>query len=471
MEKLVQLINSYRDDLIHQTQQLVRIKSLEEEAKPGMPFGEGVNAALEYALALAEEMGFTTTNLEGYAGFAEMGEGEETIGILGHLDVVPEGEGWCYPPYGAEIHDGKIFGRGTMDDKGPVVAALFAMKALKESQLPINKRIRIIFGTNEETGMKDMEYYLKKEKNPDMGFTPDGDFPVIYGEKGIQVFSLIKKWPKGHNPSAGIMIKSIQGGTRPNVVPDKCKAVLKAPKEDIIRLEALLESFVAKTGYKLSMIQDHSAVTIISEGISAHGSTPEKGHNAISQLLLFLGELHDCSGGIFDFIKMYNRNIAMEYNGESIGCGFEDDISGKLIFNVGVIDADEKHVDVKINVRYPITSSGKDVLAGISDALKDTGIELVLDEDSKPLYVPQEHTLIQSLMKVYREETGDSDAVPITIGGGTYARAMENIVAFGPLFPGEEETAHQKNEFISIENLLHITHIYGKALYHLASVK
>lgn len=468
MEKINQLIADYREDIIKNTQEIVRIPSLEKEGQPGKPFGDEVHAALEYALSLAREMGFTVKNLDGYAGYAEIGAGDETIGILGHLDVVPEGDGWTYPPYGAEIHDGKIFGRGTIDDKGPTIAALYAMKALKESHLPIKKKIRMIFGTNEETGMKDMEYYLSKEKNPDMGFTPDADFPVIYGEKGIQIFSLQQKFsnPSSHvNP---IRVKSITGGTRPNVVPEQCVAVLEVKEDYKSELKKQLADFRNKNSHPILMEEAGNQTILTSEGVSTHGSTPEKGHNAISQLLVFLSELEGCQHDIFNFIKVYANKIGMEYNGESIGCGFQDDISGKLIFNVGVIRVDENRADIKVNIRYPITCNGKDVLDGIRRSLEGTAIELLLDEDSKPLYVPKDHMLIQGLMKIYKEETNDFQAEPITIGGGTYARAMENIVAFGPLFPGDEETAHQKDEYISIENLMRITRIYGKALYELA---
>ncbi|SNS84443.1 succinyl-diaminopimelate desuccinylase [Anaerovirgula multivorans] len=468
MEKINQFIDRYRDDLIKKTQEVVKIPSVEGKCQPGKPFGEEVHAALEYVLTVAQEMGFATKNLDGYAGYAEMGEGNETIAILGHLDVVPEGEGWTYPPYGAEIHNGKIFGRGTIDDKGPIIAALYAMKALKESQLPIHKKIRIIFGTNEETGMKDMEYYLSKEKNPDIGFTPDGDFPVIYGEKGIQIFSLQQKFSNDCFCVNPINIKSIKGGTRPNVVPEQCTAILQVVDGYKPKLEKQLDDFTNKNSCKIMMQQEENEVVLVSQGISAHGSTPEKGHNAISQLLVFLGGLEDCNYGVFSFIQVYSKKIGMEYNGESIGCGFEDDISGKLIFNVGVIEADENQADIKINIRYPITSNGKDVLDGITKSLEGADIDLILHEDSKPLYVSKDHMLIQSLMKIYKEETDDYDAEPITIGGGTYARTMENIVAFGPLFPGDEETAHQKDEYISIENLIKITRIYGKVLYELA---
>lgn len=461
----INLVENYKEDIIKSTQDIIGIKSVEEEAKPNMPFGEGPYKALEFALNLAQEMGFETKNLDGYAGHADLGQGEEIVGILVHLDVVPEGEGWTYPPYGGEIHDGKIYGRGTADDKGPAIACMYAMKALKESGVKLNKKIRIIFGTNEETGWGCMKHYFANEKAPDMAFTPDADFPVIHGEKGIIIFDLVKKLSS--NSCNGIVLKSIKGGNAPNMVPDHCETILEV--EDVSAIEEKLNKFVEKTKYPLSMEKGGRNIKIIAKGISAHGSTPQKGKNAISHLMAFLGELLTGSCDICEFINMYNEKIGFKHYGEGIGCGFEDDVSGKLNFNPGVIKGNEEEIKLTINVRYPIKSSAKEVYDGIREALKDIKVEIIEGEkDNKPLYVPKDNVLVEKLMKVYKEQTGDVESEPITIGGGTYARAMENAVAFGPNFPGQKEVAHQKDEFISIEHLMDITKIYAKALYELA---
>ena len=461
----IKLVESYKEDIVKSTQDVVKIRSVEGEAKPDMPFGEGPYKALEFALKLADEMGFKTKNLEGYAGQADLGEGEETVGILVHLDVVPEGEGWTYPPYAAEIHDGKIYGRGTSDDKGPAIACMYAMKALKESGVKLNKKIRIIFGTNEETGWGCMKHYFAHEKAPNMAFTPDADFPVIYGEKGIIVFDLVKKL--NSSKCNGIVVKSIKGGSAPNMVPDYCEVILEV--DDVESVERKLNTFIDKTNYPLSMEEEGSEVKIKAKGISAHGSTPEKGENAISYLMAFLGELLTDSCDICEFIKIYNERIGFKHYGEGIGCGLEDDISGKLKFNPGVIKGNEEEIKLTINVRYPIESSAKEVYDGIRKNLEGTEIQLVEGEkDQKPLYIPKDNFLVEKLMKVYRDQTGDKESEPITIGGGTYARAMDNAVAFGPAFPGQTDVAHQKDEFISIEHLMKITKIYAAALYELA---
>ena len=463
--EFVKLIESYEEDIIKSTQEIIKIKSVEDEAKSNMPFGEGPAKALEYALNLSEEMGFETKNFDNYAGHADLGDGEEVVGVLVHLDVVPEGDGWDFPPYGGEIRNGRIYGRGTNDDKGPAIACMYAMKALKESGIPLKRKIRIIFGTNEETGWGCMKHYFAHEKAPDMAFTPDAEFPVIHGEKGIVIFDLVKNI--NLKDQSGVILKSLRGGNAPNMVPDYCETILEA--EDVSTLEEKFNQFKIDKNYPLTLEKHGEDIKIIAKGISAHGSTPEKGKNAISYLFAFLGEILDKNSEVYDFINMYNEKIAFKHHGENIGCGFSDDVSGKLNFNPGMIKIDENQAKLTINIRYPIKSSSEEVYTGIRNNLSGMGIELIEDDDeSKPLYVPKDNFLVEKLMKVYKEQTGDIDSEPITIGGGTYARAMENAVAFGPLFPGEEEVAHQKNEYISIEDLMKITKIYAYALYELA---
>jgi len=342
---------------------------------------------------------------------------------------------------------------------------MYAMKALKESEVKLNKKIRIIFGTNEETGWGCMKHYFANEKAPNMAFTPDAEFPVIHGEKGIIIFDLVKDIDlKGQKD---IILKSIKGGNAPNMVPDYCEAIIETKDPSIV--EEKLNKFVKEKNYPLSLEKDGENIKIIAKGISAHGSTPEKGENAISYLLAFLEGILDKNSEVYDFINIYNERIAFKHHGENIGCGFKDDASGKLNFNPGMIKMDENQAKLKINIRYPIKSSSQEVYKGIRENLSGTGIKIIEDDnESKPLYVQKDNFLVEKLMKVYREQTGDIDSEPITIGGGTYARAMDNAVAFGPLFPGEEEVAHQRNEYISIEDLMKLTKIYAHALYELA---
>ena len=461
----LRLIETYEKNIINSTQEIIRIKSVEDKSLPGMPFGEGPYKALEYALNLSESMGFEIKRLDGYAGHADLGHGEESVGVLVHVDVVPEGTGWTYEPYAAEIHDGKIYGRGTIDDKGPAIAALYAMKALKESGVELNRKIRIIFGSNEETVWGCMNHYFANEEAPTMAFTPDADFPVIHGEKGIIVFDLTYDLDRLNDEK--IKLLSLKGGNAPNMVPDYAEAILEV--KNIGKTESDLANFIEMHDYPISLEIEDEKVKIMAKGKSAHGSTPEKGQNAISYLMQFLEEAFEDEWDINKFFRLYNKKIGLNHHGENIGCGFSDDVSGKLNFNPGVIKIEDGKIILTVNVRYPIKSSAEQVYEGIRNSIKGSGLELIEDDsDMKPLYVPKDNFLVEKLMAVYREQTEDYNSEPITIGGGTYARAMSNAVAFGPMFPGQDDVAHQKDEYISIEHLIKLTKIYAQALYELA---
>lgn len=462
MNKLDSIVEAMREDIIRTTQELVRIRSVKEAPKGDMPFGQGVQDSLEYAMTLCSNLGFETVNVDNYAMHADLGQGDETLGILAHLDVVPEGDGWDFSPYGAEISDGKIFGRGTIDDKGPAVAALYAMKAIKELGVPLSRRIRMILGTDEESGWGCMKHYFSKMPAPDMGFTPDADFPAIHGEKGILIFDMVKplrvKWE-----GEGLRLLSVSGGNRPNMVPDSCEALISGDGD----VSGIARAYSESAGVAVTVEEDAQGHRIRIKGVSAHGSLPEKGVNAISHMMVLLGHLPLAAGDMRELVAAYCKHIGVSYYGEYIGCGFEDEDSGKLIFNVGVIETTEDAIAVTVNIRYPVTYTDEQVYGGMRTALEQTGISIRHSEHMRPIYMPKDHPLIETLMGVYREQTGDVTSQPITIGGGTYARAMENCVAFGPLMPGMPELAHQKNEFIEVEHLIQMTKIYAHALHKL----
>jgi len=455
-------IKSMQDEMVTSMQEILKFPSVEGEKDGDMPFGKAVHDCLIYTLDLANRLGFRTKNVDNYAGYAEIGEGDEMIGILVHLDVVPEGTGWDYDPYGGEIVDGKIFGRGTLDDKGPAIASLYAMKALLDSGEPINKRIRIIFGLNEETGWAGINYYLKHEETPSLAFTPDAEFPACHGEKGITVFELTKSFKECLN-DGGVEVISVTGGNAANMVPDYAEAKII----ETYPIDAMMKAYMQDRGGNLSLEKEDGITTIKSKGISAHGSTPEAGENAISYLLDFLNVLDIQLGDLSSFIRGYERTIGLEYNGQRAGCGFQDADSGKLTFNVGTIELDKDHVKLVVNVRYPITTPLKSVEDGIKKTFAEFGVDYHLVDHMQPIYFPKDHELIVKLMKVYQEHTGDMSE-PITMGGGTYARAMKNAVAFGGVFPGDPELAHQKNEYITIENLVKTSQIYASAIYELS---
>lgn len=456
-------IDEFKEQIIISTQELVKIKGVEEEAKEGMPFGEGVAMTLDKALEISKNLGFKTVNMDGYVGYAEYGEGEDYVAVLGHLDVVPEGDGWIYPPYGAEIHDGKIYGRGTMDDKAPLVAALYGLKAVKDLNLPLSKKVRVIFGTNEETGCKEMPHYLEREKPPVAGFTPDAEYPIIYGEKGITIFDAVKTL--NTRGTGDIIIKTLKGGQRANMVPDYCEALVSA--KDSQAIVKASEEFKNRTGYDIKAELKDDIVVIKSVGVGAHGSLPHLGKNAIMQMFKFLGELPIGKCDIADYIDFFNKYVGFETDGKSFGVGLEDRESGKLSFNVGTISMSEEKVSMALNLRYPVTFKYEDMMNPFNEKIKTVGIKVENMMHQKPLFFPADHPLIKSLQKVYTEQTG-KEAELLAIGGGTYAKEMPNIVAFGPIFPGKPDLDHQANEYIEIDDLIINAKIYGHAIYELA---
>jgi succinyl-diaminopimelate desuccinylase len=454
-------VDELKGELIEKVQEIIRIKSEESVPRQGMPFGEEVNNALVSVLKIGENMGFKTKNVDGYMGYIEYGEGEELIGILGHLDVVPAGDGWKYDPYGGEIHEDKIYGRGTLDDKGPIMSCVYGMYALKESGFKPNKRIRILLGTNEESGCKEVKHYLEKEEKPSMGFTPDAFFPVIFGEKGITIFNLVKKFENNESNS----IVYIKGGNRPNMVPDYCEVGIKVEDKEAVMRK--IDSNAKAHNIDLSYEIKEDLLVLKSKGFSAHGSTPELGKNAIMQALIFLNWIDICKGEVKDTIKFLAENIGVETNGKTFGVYLKDELSGELSFNVGTINMNEHMISLGMDLRYPVTFNLEDMMKPFEEKIKDSGLKVEGLSHQLPLYFPKDNELIKTLCRVYKEQTGE-DIEPIAIGGGTYAKEMSGIVAFGALFPGKPDLDHQPNEYIEIEDLIKMTKIYGNAIMELA---
>jgi succinyl-diaminopimelate desuccinylase len=470
--KLDKLVEMDKDKLINSTQELVRIKSVNAKPETGAPFGEGTAKALDKALQIARDLGFNTTNLDGYLGYAEYGKGTDYVGVLAHVDVVAEGGNWNYPPYGAMIHDGKIYGRGTIDDKGPAMAAIYALKAIRDSNLHLTKRVRVIFGCDEETGTADVEHYREREASPISGFTPDAYFPAIYAEKGILTFDLVKDLEikssniKVNRKFLNDELTAVQGGIAYNIVPNEASAEIITTKPT--QIIASCRSFANETGYNLTAETNNGTVEIKSIGLAAHGSEPYKGKNAVMQLFAFLGTLQLSGSDMKDAIEFINSKIDMETNGKSFGLAMEDKPSGNLTVNVGIVNTTKNRFILGLNIRYPVTRTSEEVMRIINQTIDGTGFRVEnMQQDLKPLYYPIDSPLIQTLTQVYKNETGRNDT-PIAIGGGTYAKEMPNIVASGPIMPGQEEVEHQPNEYIAIDQLVNITKIYAQDIYELA---
>lgn len=456
------IIDGMRDEIIKSTQRTIKNNSVKTSKAGDMPFGEDIHKCFIDFLKNGEELGFTTKNVDNFAGHIEMGSGDEIVGILAHLDVVPEGDYWTYPPYGGEIHDDRIYGRGTIDDKGPAVACLYAMKALQESGVSLNKKIRLILGLDEESGSTGIAHYLTKEPTPDTGFTPDADFPVIHGEKGITTVDLIKAINTG-KADDGVRLLSMSGGNKANMVPDYCEASLS--KE--LDLQSLLATYLKENQVDITIEENSDTYILKAKGVSAHGSLPEKGVNSISILMDFLSTLSFAQKDVQNFIRFYIQCLGHEVNGERMGCNFSDEQSGLLTFNAGVIKMEGNHIVLTCNLRYPVTTIYKEIIKGMQGVIAPYEMSLEELTHVGPLYISKDTPLVKQLLDAYTEYV-PGKCEPITIGGGTYARSCDNILAFGPLLPGREELAHQKDEYMSIDDIITITKIYAKAIYLLA---
>ncbi|MGN0722238.1 MAG: dipeptidase PepV [Anaerovoracaceae bacterium] len=467
-----------KDEMIFALQDVVRINSEEGEKIMGKngevyPFGSGVQQAFEKVLALGESMGFTVKNVDNYGGHIDFpGKTDKVMAIIGHLDVVPAGGGWDFDPYGGELADGKIYGRGTTDDKGPVISCLYAMKALKDAGYEPNCTIRLIIGLDEETQWKGIKYYFDHEPKPDFGFTPDADFPVINGEMGMLIFEFAKKFAASQSQvqAKGLQLRSLKGGTAPNSVADSCRAVVRSGEDGAYdRIKDMVAAYREETGYKVNVKGVGKSLEITATGIAAHGAKPEKGLNAISIMMDFLGRLNFVSEDHNEFIEFYNKYIGFCLNGEKIGVACSDEPSGSLIFNVGMTELDSEAGKLTINIRYPVTADGEEILSKLAAVLDRYDMGLIRGGHKEPIYMDMDNPMVKLLLEIYRKHTGDTKSQPLVIGGGTYARSAKNVIAYGALFPGDPDLMHQKNECISVERLEQMTKIYAEAIYKLAS--
>lgn len=456
-------IDSYREEMLQTLQELIAIPSVVTDAEEGAPFGAAVQRAYEYMMEKGRAQGFELFDADHYGGHMEFGRGPEAMGILAHLDVVPAGEGWDYPPFGGVVENGRIYGRGAQDDKGPAVAAFYAMKALKDEGIEPAKKVRLILGLDEEVDWQGMKYYLSKTKAPDFSVSPDADFPVIHGEMGVMIFEIAGKF--GRSKKEGLLLRSITGGNAPNMVADWARALVNGPDYDGVREK--LKEYRELTGYKIKATGRGKSLEIYAEGVSAHGATPWMGQNAITVLMGFLGKLEFINEDHNEFIRFYNRHLGADLDGSALGCGFEDELSGKLVLNVGQIKMEEDGALVTVNIRYPISSSDQAVYDAMAPALNRYDLGVVKVDHKAPIFTPKDDPLVVKLMEAYRAHTGDMESEPIIIGGGTYARAVPHAVAFGISFPGDPEVVHQKNEYVEIESLMKSARIYADAIYRL----
>lgn len=448
-EALNQKMLELKDEMLASIQESMRINSVRTEALPDAPYGEGPKMALEHALNLGKSMGFKVGCAENRIGWVEYGEGEEMVGILGHLDIVPVGEGWEHPALGAEIYDGVLWGRGCVDDKGPIIGALYGLKAIRDLNLPIDRRIRVLFGTDEESGSSCALHYVENGyEMPTIGFTPDAEFPAIFYEKGITFFRARKKVDMDN-----FKVSGLKGGSVVNIVPGKCELITEVPVK------------VAESDM-VSVKEENGKYIVTAHGKECHGSAPAGGNNAIINLFEALKDA-ELGSEFASLCDLFLNKIGRETNGESLGICFKDDETGETTVNFGLIEFDGEYINIGLDVRYPKNGSKELVDPQLSSVFGEYGFEAYDILNMPSLYMPQDSELITKLKKVYNEQTGEA-VEPISIGGGTYAKEFPNMVAFGPIFPGEESTIHKANERVTIDSLMKGIQIITVAMYELA---
>ena len=455
-ENLDRALEALKDDMVDTLARWIRVPSVRaERSADNAPFGANVRLALDTAMADIRRLGMEPRDVDGYCCDTEIGEGDETIAVLAHLDVVPEGDGWHDDPYGAKIVDGRMIGRGTSDDKGPGVAALFAMKAIKDAGIPLRRRCRLILGCDEECGMQDLEYYEKKIGLPDRGFSPDANFPLINTEKGIMQMDL-------HAPETDERLLELASGTRSNVVPGLATALLAGDWR-----EQAMEAFNVDEeddDCQIEAVLENGNTRLNVTGVPAHASTPEKGKNAAKMLLAVLENLG--IGG--EPVKLLVEAAGEGDEGKNLGIAGSDEVSGRLTINLGLLSLKAGKLNVTFDCRFPVFFNDRTIVATVEKRLAPAGFTMDPVEASQPHHVPESSELVVKLMDVYNGIM-QVDAKPFAIGGGTYARHLKEGVAFGMLFPGEKELEHQADESIDLANFIRTARIYAYGIVALCA--
>lgn len=438
IEKLDDLIINKKSEFFHDLKEIIDIPSVNSESGE-YPFGENIDKVLKKTLSICEKLGFKTYYNK-YYGYAEIGEGEELVGVLGHLDVVPAGNlgDWETEPFNMIIKDGYVYGRGVQDDKGPLLASIYAIKLLDEIGYKFKKRIRVIFGTDEELLWRGIEKYKENEEIPKISFTPDSKFPLVYAEKGLLQLKIYSE-EQSH-------LKLI-GGNALNSVPDEIEI------DNIDKLKDEMD----KLGYEY-LIRNGKIVVL---GKSAHAKDTEKGINAIERILIALKNIGQTS----NLINFVVNEIGEDPYARKIFDECKDEDSGYLKFNIGKINIDRNYQEIGVDIRIPVTIKKEFVLEKLREKTNKYNLKIEEIDWLQPVYFSKEHFLYKILLETYREETKDFTSKPISSGGATYARALDNCIAFGATFPNGESTEHKPNEKAKVEDLIKSIKIYAKAIY------
>ncbi len=449
------MLNQYYSEIIEKICELIKIKSVQSEPKQGAPFGGGVAQCLDYVLALGEEMGFTAKNFNGYTGYIEYGNGPKLYGVPVHLDVVPAGIGWSVDPYGGVVKNEAVYGRGVVDNKGPAIAVLYALKTMKDIDMPCKSRVRIILGTNEESGKAGLRHYLEKEGEPDFTVVPDSKFPVVNGEKGIVKYRLAGEIPEEMDSPLSLL--ELKGGDTANMVPAyayaRCRYHGTFPAH-------LLSEFSRDNGITLKITFDGDNILLEVFGKAAHGAAPHEGINAISgllQVLCFIYRLSKTDRQEDENAICILSERLQSADGKNSGLAVSDEHSGSLTMNLGTIEMKGKRIYGVVDIRYPVSFEESLVHQTLGLHLPGIGIERLSGQ--KPIYYSKDSKEVLFLMDIYEKVTGKV-LKSVVIGGGTYSRLFKNALAFGPVTLEKSHVIHKPDEHFFITDIIEFTEVY-----------
>lgn len=442
--KLYELIDSYQKDMLSTLDTLISVPSVKGKELPNMPYGENCAEVLSKMLSIADNMGFITKNFENYVGTIKFNDKPENLGILCHLDVVPVTEkNWSYPPFRATLNNDKIYGRGAIDDKGPAVAVLYAMKSIKDMGIKLKQNVRFVVGCDEENGSSDLEYYSTCENMPPNVFTPDGSYPCINIEKGMIRVSFKMKYD-------GSLIKELNGGTVINGVPAECYIITdkNIPSDKNITVEKLNNGYLVKY-----------------TGLSGHASTPELADNGITGLLNYIKQF-DTSQAIQGLSKMFPHG---DYNGKSLNIFYDDPLSGKTTSVLSLISLKDGFIECKQDIRYPLNTSKEIIIDTIQNIMIENGYQPTILMAENPHHTDENSKFIKTLLDIYSSETGNKSYCK-AIGGGTYVHNIDGGVAFGAEFPNDENNMHGDDEFIKLDSLMINCKMFARAIIEICGV-
>lgn len=364
------------------------------------------------------------------------------------------------------VIDNKIYGRGAIDDKGPTIASLYAMKYVMDN-LQVKKRVRLILGLDEERNWESINYYKKVEKHPDISFSPDADFPCIYSEKSVLKSSL--SLPYLHNSNYAFNIETFDCKNNPlNVVPNfcSCKLIINENIANIFDVLFSLNSIVEYLKYDITFNYYRNTIEIISNGTSSHAAHPDLGSNAISHLIKTLYLLCRDFNFILPFLQFYEQFISNDYSGKNLNINFSN-FSGELTLNVGSIEYLNDTILFGIDLRIPATIGLSTIKQNFETSLSSFNGLFNVIKYLPSLHIQKDSYLVSTLCNIYNNATS-SNKSPISIGGATYARAFNNSISFGPNLPGQKDMCHQADEFIDIDQLMFCSNIYADSIYELA---